>query len=221
MALPPGGEVIQASVAGRELVLLGRAPQGQFVLVVELASGERRRLVWLAPGAVSRASTRSSSRAGCRRGRHRRSGRPAGLRAGGLARRALAGSAGGCRRPGGAARMPRAVPRAEPPCRHFGRCGGCRLQHLTTADYAAFKRQRIVDALARQGLPTDCVAEVRIGPPASRRRLRLAVKRGRSRVWLGLRERSGHGWCRSRCAPSPSPRWWPCWRRSARRSPPG
>ena len=84
------------------------------------------------------------------------------------------------------------VARAEPPCRHFGRCGGCRLQHLTTADYAAFKRQRIVDALARQGLPTDCVTEVRIGPPASRRRLRLAVKRGRSRVWLGLRERSGH-----------------------------
>ena len=50
VALPPGGEVIQASVAGRELVLLGRAAQGQFVLVVELASGERRRLVWLAPG---------------------------------------------------------------------------------------------------------------------------------------------------------------------------
>ena len=33
---------------------------------------------------------------------------------------------------------------------------------------------------------------MRIGPPASRRRLRLAVKRGRSRLWLGLRERSGH-----------------------------
>jgi hypothetical protein len=48
-ALPPGGEVVQASLAGRDLVLLGRAPQGQFVLVVELASGERRRLVWLAP----------------------------------------------------------------------------------------------------------------------------------------------------------------------------
>lgn len=49
VTLPPGGEVTQASVAGRELVLLGRAPQGQFVLVVELASGGRRRLVWLAP----------------------------------------------------------------------------------------------------------------------------------------------------------------------------
>jgi hypothetical protein len=47
--LPPGGEVTQAAVAGRELVLLGRAPRGQFVLVVGLARGERRRLVWLAP----------------------------------------------------------------------------------------------------------------------------------------------------------------------------
>ena len=33
---------------------------------------------------------------------------------------------------------------------------------------------------------------MRIGPPASRRRLRLAVKRGRTRLLLGLRERSGH-----------------------------
>ena len=41
---------LQATVAGRDLVLLGRAPEGQFVLVLELATGERRRLVWLAPG---------------------------------------------------------------------------------------------------------------------------------------------------------------------------
>jgi hypothetical protein len=47
--LPAGGEVDQATVAGRDLVLLGRAPQGRFVLVIELATGERRRLVWLAP----------------------------------------------------------------------------------------------------------------------------------------------------------------------------
>lgn len=84
------------------------------------------------------------------------------------------------------------VTRAEPVCRHFGRCGGCRLQHLTAADYAAFKRQRIMDALARQGLPTTAVTAVRIGPPASRRRLRLALTRSRGRLRLGLRERSGH-----------------------------
>jgi hypothetical protein len=47
--IPAGGEVTSASMAGRDLVLLGRAPAGQFVLVVDPASGARRRLLWLAP----------------------------------------------------------------------------------------------------------------------------------------------------------------------------
>jgi hypothetical protein len=51
--LPPGGEVTQLAVSGSRLVLLGRAPgEGQFVLVVDLASGERRRLLRLAPAAA-------------------------------------------------------------------------------------------------------------------------------------------------------------------------
>ena len=29
--------------------------------------------------------------------------------------------------------------RATPPCPHFGRCGGCALQHLDLASYRAFK----------------------------------------------------------------------------------
>ena len=83
------------------------------------------------------------------------------------------------------------VARAEPPCPHFGRCGGCRLQHLTPEAYAVFKRQRIVDALERQGLPVAAVGAARIGPAASRRRLRLAIVRERGRARLGLRERAG------------------------------
>jgi hypothetical protein len=50
VALPPGGAVTAASLAGSQLVLLGTAPgEGQFVLVVDLASGERRRLLRLLP----------------------------------------------------------------------------------------------------------------------------------------------------------------------------
>ena len=50
--LPPGGEVTQLAGSGSRLLLLGRSPrQGQFVLVVDLASGERRRLLRLAPAA--------------------------------------------------------------------------------------------------------------------------------------------------------------------------
>lgn len=82
--------------------------------------------------------------------------------------------------------------RAEPICRHFGTCGGCRLQHVPPAAYAAFKRQRILDALARRGLPGATVAEPALAPLASRRRLRLglvAVGRG---LGLGLRVRGSH-----------------------------
>ena len=48
-AIPAGSEITSAGMSGRDLVLLGRAPAGQFVLVVDPASGARRRLLWLAP----------------------------------------------------------------------------------------------------------------------------------------------------------------------------
>lgn len=52
VALPAGAEVQAATLAGRgELVLLGRAPaEGQFVLVVDAATGERLRLLRLVAG---------------------------------------------------------------------------------------------------------------------------------------------------------------------------
>ena len=49
LAGPGASFVTGASLAGHDLVLLGRAPAGQFVLVVDSASGARRRLLWLAP----------------------------------------------------------------------------------------------------------------------------------------------------------------------------
>ena len=82
--------------------------------------------------------------------------------------------------------------RADPPCRHFDACGGCRLQHAPPAVYTAFKRDRIVTALARRGLADVAVAEPLVSPPGSRRRLRLAWARSGRRVTLGLRERRSH-----------------------------
>ena len=83
------------------------------------------------------------------------------------------------------------VPRAPAPCRHFGTCGGCQLQHLPAADYAAWQRRTVVQALARRGLHEVEVAPPRITPPASRRRVRLAF-RVTAGVQLGFRVRSGH-----------------------------
>lgn len=48
--VPAGAEVTQATLAGRNLLLLGRAPgEGQFVLVVDAASGARRGFLRLVP----------------------------------------------------------------------------------------------------------------------------------------------------------------------------
>jgi hypothetical protein len=50
VALPAGAEVLQATLTGSQLVLLGVAPgEGQFVLVVDAGSGARRRFLRLVP----------------------------------------------------------------------------------------------------------------------------------------------------------------------------
>ena len=85
-----------------------------------------------------------------------------------------------------------AGPRHHPPrCPHFPRCGGCQLQHLLDADYAAFVTERVANALTAQGIETE-LRPPALSPPRSRRRARLgAVRQGR-RVTLGFREERSH-----------------------------
>ncbi len=82
--------------------------------------------------------------------------------------------------------------RATPACRHFGLCGGCRLQHLPDPLYRDFKRQRIETALRRRGFSDVAIMPPRISPPGSRRRLRLAWERRGRQVVLGLHRRRSH-----------------------------
>lgn len=82
--------------------------------------------------------------------------------------------------------------RAAPPCRHFGTCGGCALQHVGDQAYGAWKRAQVSSALARAGLAGAEVAPTVRTPAASRRRATFAATRRGSRCVLGFNERSSH-----------------------------
>ncbi|MBB4618408.1 class I SAM-dependent RNA methyltransferase [Sphingomonas abaci] len=64
-----------------------------------------------------------------------------------------------------------------PPCRHFPQCGGCQLQHLDDASYAAFVADRVASALDGQGLSAPVRAPL-VSPPDTRRRATLHADKG-------------------------------------------
>jgi 23S rRNA (uracil1939-C5)-methyltransferase len=75
----------------------------------------------------------------------------------------------------------------DPPCPHFGPCGGCQVQHLAAPVYTEWKRGLLVNALSRQGIEGEVGALVET-PARSRRRASLAARRGGSGVFLGFNE---------------------------------
>ncbi len=86
------------------------------------------------------------------------------------------------------------VDRVEPGCPHYGVCGGCALQHLSSPRQIEFKQRQLLEALSRIGHVT--AAEV--FPPLQakvwgyRRRARLAARwvPKKGRVLVGFRERA-------------------------------
>jgi 23S rRNA (uracil1939-C5)-methyltransferase len=82
--------------------------------------------------------------------------------------------------------------RITPPCRHFGACGGCALQHLDPEAYRRTKLDNLYAALARIHVDTGAVAPLQIVAPA-RRRARLGLRRpGDGEVRVGFRSRFRH-----------------------------
>ncbi len=79
--------------------------------------------------------------------------------------------------------------RIEPICPHYFACGGCALQHWSHAPYLAWKQDKVVAALAREGLEGEMTAPF-AAPPGSRRRLALHARKGeKGAVRLGYKER--------------------------------
>jgi 23S rRNA (uracil1939-C5)-methyltransferase len=81
--------------------------------------------------------------------------------------------------------------RTEPPCPHFGVCGGCALQHWSDVSYANWKIKLLSTALSRQGLSVP-IEPLRRTPPHARRRAGFVLRFGARSAKLGFRERSSH-----------------------------
>ena len=82
--------------------------------------------------------------------------------------------------------------RAAPPCRHFGTCGGCQLQHVGENALADFVRDRVVGALAGQDVPFGEVRAALLSAPATRRRAALTALVTGRRAVLGFNAASSN-----------------------------
>jgi len=87
---------------------------------------------------------------------------------------------------GGVRGQLQAVLRPAPVCPHFGRCGGCALQHASERFTALWKRDLVVAALAARGITGVAIRPTLTSPPASRRRITVAGRRGRKGVVIGF-----------------------------------
>ena len=77
-------------------------------------------------------------------------------------------------------------------CAHFGTCGGCSLQDLAPTDYRKHKRETVLAALARAGLPGIAVEEPFVVPDHSRRRAVFKFGKERGAMIVGFHAARSH-----------------------------
>jgi 23S rRNA (uracil1939-C5)-methyltransferase len=78
--------------------------------------------------------------------------------------------------------------RTQPPCPHFGDCGGCALQHWEMAPYLAWKAEQVRFALSRERIETEILPTFAT-PPGSRRRLALHARKEGQGAVIGFKAR--------------------------------
>lgn len=82
--------------------------------------------------------------------------------------------------------------RQSAPCRHFGDCGGCQLQHATDELLADFARDRVVEPLTRVGIAPTEIKPTHLSPPGTRRRAALRATRTLGELRLGFNAGGEH-----------------------------
>lgn len=78
--------------------------------------------------------------------------------------------------------------RTAPPCVHFGRCGGCALQHVAQPAYLAWKRDLVVTALKQRGFVDVPVDDIHAVAPGTRRRASFKAQAAGGHVSVGFYE---------------------------------
>lgn len=79
--------------------------------------------------------------------------------------------------------------RVQPPCPHFGTCGGCSLQHASDEFVADWKADTIRNALVAQGIEATIRPTI-TSPPQSRRRATFTGRRTKKTTVVGFHMRA-------------------------------
>ncbi len=79
--------------------------------------------------------------------------------------------------------------REPAPCKHFGICGGCALQHWRRDIYAGWKNDLISTALEQRGVKAPAFEPALAGQPSERRRTDFVVRRQGRKAIAGFHER--------------------------------
>lgn len=85
--------------------------------------------------------------------------------------------------------------RAEPQCQHYGRCGGCEMQHIAPVMQHTIKSQALINLLHKETdylLTEQAVSVVASNPYHYRRRARLAIMLVNNQLQIGFRKKESN-----------------------------